>query len=99
MRIASAPYIVNLNKPEAARKQSGQAQAAAPSQPVAKARSYDRVEISPRARELERLKRDLQALPEVRLDRVALAKQNLQGGGYRVEPTYLAQRIMEAFGK
>jgi negative regulator of flagellin synthesis FlgM len=99
MRIEGSAYVVDLSRAQAPAQGSrvtGPVQAApAPS----RLRSLDRVEISPKAREMERLKKDLAALPEVRLDQVALAKQNLQYGGYRVDPAVVAQKMMESFDR
>ena len=97
MRIENAPYVVDLSRPQAVRKENPQAGAVQGSTGPARVRSLDRVEISPKARELQKLKQDLAALPEVRLDRVALAKQNLQNGRYRVDPTALAQSMMDSY--
>lgn len=99
MRIEGSPYIVDLSRPEAVRRESGQPAAVQAGAQPARMRSFDRVEISPRARELETLKRDLAAIPEVRLDRVALAKQQMQYGPYRVDPLIVAQKLMESSGK
>jgi negative regulator of flagellin synthesis FlgM len=98
MRIDGAAYIVDLTRPEAVQKESGQAEAVKASRPAAKVASFDRVEISSGSREIERLKRDLAALPDLRLDRVALARQSMQEGGYRVAPDVLATKMMESFG-
>jgi len=98
MRIDGAAYVVDLKRPEGVRKESPQVEAAQGARPAGRVLSFDRVEISPKARELQRLKTELAALPEVRLDRVALAKQSLQEGGYRVDPAVLAQKIMDASG-
>ncbi|OGU10258.1 MAG: flagellar biosynthesis anti-sigma factor FlgM [Geobacteraceae bacterium GWC2_58_44] len=99
MRIEGAPYLVNLSRPEAVRKEGAQPEAVQATPAPARPRSFDRVELSRESRELERLKRELAALPDVRLDRVALAKQNLQDGVYRVTSAVSAQRMMEAYGK
>jgi negative regulator of flagellin synthesis FlgM len=99
MRIEGSAYVVDLSRTQAVRKQGEEAGAVKGAAPPTRLRSVDRVEISPRALEVERLKQDLAALPEVRLDRVALAKQNLQNGGYRVDPGLLAQRMMDSFDR
>ena len=98
MRIDRSAYVVDLSRAQEVRRENQPAQTTEGPRPAGRVLSFDRVEISPKAREMERLKADLAALPEVRLDRVALAKQNLQEGGYRVEPAVLAQKIMDAFG-
>lgn len=92
MRIEGAPYVVDLTRPQAVRGESGSPGGV----PPVRVRSLDRVEISPKARELQKLKQDLAALPDVRRDRVALAKQNLQSGG-RVDPAVVAQSMMDSF--
>ena len=97
MRIEGAPYVVDLSRPQAVRKGSPEPAAVQGAAQPGRLRSPDRVEISPKARELQKLKQDLAALPEVRLDRVALAKQNLQYGGYRVDPKVVAQSMMESY--
>jgi negative regulator of flagellin synthesis FlgM len=97
MRIEGAPYVVDLSRPQAVRGENADAGAVQKAAQSGRVRSLDRVEISPKARELERLNKDLAAIPDVRLDRVALAKQNLQYGGYRVDPTLLAQSMMDSF--
>ena len=98
MRINGAPYLVDLSRSGALHKENGAAQAPQQTPAAQKPRSLDRVEISAQGREVERLKREMESIPEVRLDRVALAKQSLQDGSYPVAPTVLAQRIMEAYG-
>lgn len=98
MQISGAPYVVDLGRPQAAAAESKAAQAVQGASPPARVLSFDRVEISPRMREIDRLKRDLSELPELRLDRVALARQNLQAGGYRVDPAIVAHNMMKAFG-
>ena len=95
MRIQSAPYIVDLSGPQAVRNKQAQA-AAVQGTAQPRPRVADRVEISPRARELQKLKQDLVSLPDVRPDRVALAKQNLQYGRYRVDPTAVAQSMIDS---
>jgi negative regulator of flagellin synthesis FlgM len=99
MRIEGAAYVVDLSRTEALRREQVEPGAVQAAAAPSRVRTIDRVEISPKARELERLKKDLAAIPEVRLDRVALAKQNLQYGGYRVDPKDLAQKMMESFDR
>ena len=96
MRIEGAPYVVDLSRPQAVRSGSPAPGAVPGGAQPSRVRTLDRVEISPQARELQKLKQDLASLPEVRLDRVALAKQNLQYGG-RVDPAVVAQSMMESY--
>jgi negative regulator of flagellin synthesis FlgM len=108
MRINGAAYVVDISRQApAGESAAAEANESTASQGAAavdgrrsgasRGRSIDRVEISPDHTELEKLKRDLAALPELRLDRVALAKQSLQEGGYRLAPRVLAQKMLEAF--
>lgn len=100
MRISSPPYLVDLNTTREVRQAS---ETAAPPAPKAVSKrapnSTDHVAISSQSREIDRLKQELAALPDVRLDRVALAKQQLQQGAYRVDPKLLAQKMLESTGK
>jgi negative regulator of flagellin synthesis FlgM len=98
MRIDGSAYVVDLSRTEAVPGETGAAAAVQGSRPAAGVNKFDRVEISSAHPKLEQLKRDLDALPDVRLDRVALARQTVQDGSYRVEPGVLAQKMMEAFG-
>ena len=98
MVIDGAAYVVDLARPEALQKESVPAETAPERRPARRVRSFDRVEISSQGRELTRLKREMAALPDVRLDRVALARQTMQNGGYRVAATDLAQKMIDAFG-
>jgi len=97
MRIEGSAYVVDLSRSQAVRREQQPDVAAAQAPQPSRVRTLDRVEISPKAREIGRLKKELDQLPDVRLDQVALAKQNLQYGSYRVDPTVLAQKMMESF--
>ena len=97
MRIEGSAYVVDLSRSQALRKENTPVEATQEARPAARVLTFDRVEISSQVREMQKLKGELDALPDVRLDRVALAKQNLQNGGYRVEPSVLAQKMMDAF--
>lgn len=97
MRIEGSAYVVDLNRSQQVRNEAKQTQAVQGSRPAGRVISFDRVEISSRARELEKLKTEVDAMPDLRLDRVALAKQNLQDGSYRVEASALAQKMMDAY--
>ena len=98
MRIEGSAYIVDLSRPEAVRREGAAPGAVQGPAQTSRVRTLDRVEISPKARELERLKKDVAALPEVRLDRVALARQQLQYGSYRVDPQIIAQKMVQSIG-
>ena len=99
MRIEGSPYVLDLHRTQQVRSDTQPSQAVEGSRPAGRVISFDRVEISSKARELQRLKDEVAAMPDVRPDRVALAKQNLQDGSLRVEPSVLAQKMMNAYGK
>ena len=94
MRIDNPPYLVDLKQTQ--QLPQALASSASPAQSLASkaaAKSVDQVAISSGTREIYRLKQQLSALPDVRLDRVALAKQQLQQGG-RLDSTLLAQKML-----
>ena len=89
----SPPYIVELKRPEPLK----------PDEPVlplqktdspAKPLSQERVVISANMREIERLRQQMEAIPEVRLELVALARQQIQNGSYRADPAEIALKMM-----
>jgi negative regulator of flagellin synthesis FlgM len=90
MKIADqgAVQIIDVyhGEPAAARQQGGEAP---------KGHRADTIEISPRARELDRLKKSLDNLPEARMDRVALMRQEMAQGNYRIDAEAIATRIIE----
>ena len=95
MRIEQAPpYIVKIRGSEPV--------AAAEAAPVreqnrtAKGPVQEVVVISPRMREIAALREQLSTLPEVRTERVALAKQQMQYGPYRIEPGEVAQKLVDS---
>ncbi len=96
MLINASPYVADLQRSREAREVSSGTplkSAGAVDSP-----GLDQVEISSPSSELARWKQRLDALPDVRLDRVALARQQVQQGGYQVDPKLLAQRMMESVG-
>lgn len=97
MRISGSAYVVDLARTTPAPKESGSAVAVQAQKPAGRVISFDRVEISSKARELEKLTQAVAQLPDIRMDRVALAKQNMPGGKYRVDPAVLAQKMMDTF--
>ncbi|GFO65356.1 flagellar biosynthesis anti-sigma factor FlgM [Geomonas paludis] len=97
MRIEGSAYVVDLNRSQQVRNDTQQTQAVQGSRPAGRVIPFDRVEISSQARELQKLKAEVAAMPDVRMDRVALARQNLQNGAYRVEASALAQKMMDAY--
>lgn len=97
MRIEGSAYVVDISRSQAIRKENSQAEGAQGARPPARVITFDRVELSPKAKEMQKLKGDLEQLPEVRMDRVALARQKLQDGSLRVEGATLAQRMLDAY--
>lgn len=67
------------------------------SQPQAQAQPVgEKVEISPQAREIQKLKEILEQMPEVREKRVEELKGLIQEGRYKVDLEKLSDRILEA---
>lgn len=97
MRIEGSAYVVDISRSQAIRKENTQTEAAQGARPPARVITFDRVELSPQAKEMQKLKGELEELPEVRMDRVALAKQKLQDGSLRVEASTLAQKLLDAY--
>lgn len=94
MRIEAPPFVVDIKGAQALKPASP----AAVREPDGAARreSQERVVISPRMREVEQLREQLAALPEVRTDMVALARQQMQYGPYRVDPAEVARKLVDS---
>lgn len=60
-------------------------------------RQTDIIEISPATREIDALKKSVATLPEMRLDRVALMKQQLGFGTYKIDAELVAARMIENY--
>ncbi len=56
----------------------------------------DTLEISDRARELARARQAAEDAPDVRADKVAAIKQQIEDGAYSVSPEALAQKLLES---
>ena len=97
MQINTPAYEVELQLTGDSRATSGnKASTSLRSATAFATKSVDLVDISSRSRELARLKKDLSALPDIRLDRVALAKQQLQQGTNQVDSSQLAQKMVDS---
>ena len=70
MRIEGSPYVVELSRPQAVRRESAETGTVPEAAQAGRLSSVDRVAISPKARELQRLKQDLAELPEVKKENV-----------------------------
>lgn len=92
----SPAYLVNIKGTQAPQAATATSAAAASGR-VASASSGssgDRVVFSTKNQEIERLKSALNGIPEVRPEKVALAKQKLAAGSYRVDSGSLAQSVV-----
>jgi len=58
----------------------------------------DSVEISERARELARAQRAVEAAPDMRADKVAELKQQIEDGTYNVPAEALADKLLDGEG-
>jgi|GEM_PF-1388332 negative regulator of flagellin synthesis FlgM len=56
----------------------------------------ERVEISPQAREIQRLKAALEEIPDVRQKRVDEIRKLIQEGRYRVDLDAVSDRLLQA---
>jgi negative regulator of flagellin synthesis FlgM len=57
----------------------------------------DRVELSTRKTEIDKLKKTVESMPDVRAEKVEALKQQLADGSYRVDGVKVAQKILENF--
>jgi flagellar biosynthesis anti-sigma factor FlgM len=56
----------------------------------------DRVELSTRKGEIEKLDKAVKALPDVRSERVAALKQQIADGSYQVDPKDVAAKMLQS---
>ncbi len=75
---------------------SGKENQAVPADNV-KSPQQDRVELSTRKDEIEKLKNTVAAMPDVRSDKVAALKQQISAGTYRVDGVKVAEKMLEDF--
>ena len=80
-----------------AERGNNQAQAKTDPQSV-RSSSSDSLEISDRSRELARARQAVDAAPDVRADRVAEIKKQIEAGTYSVSPEQLASKLMGTDG-
>jgi len=57
-------------------------------------KSPDRVDLSMKKREIEQLKEKLAGLPDVRAERVAALRQQIEEGSYRVAGRDVAEKML-----
>jgi negative regulator of flagellin synthesis FlgM len=70
-------------------------QPAEPSEPRLPARRPDRVELSDDAEHLRRTREEAAAAPDVRAERVAALKEQIQAGAYQIDDTALAEKLLD----
>jgi flagellar biosynthesis anti-sigma factor FlgM len=61
------------------------------------AQHQDRVELSTQKTEIEKLKKSVESLLDVRSEKVAGIKQQIAEGSYRVDGVKVAQKMLEKF--
>jgi negative regulator of flagellin synthesis FlgM len=57
----------------------------------------DRVELSTQKAEIEKLKKTVESMPDVRTEKVETLKQQLADGSYKVEGIKVAGKMLEQF--
>jgi negative regulator of flagellin synthesis FlgM len=60
-------------------------------------RQLDRVELTTRKGEMEKLDKAVNDLPDVRAEKVAALKQQIDAGTYRVDSTKVAAKMLESW--
>lgn len=65
------------------------------SQPSSQVNEGDKVVLSPRAREVQEIRKMLAEIPEVREDLVAELKGRVESGTYKVDSAKIAARMLE----
>ena len=61
------------------------------------AQPQDRVELSTRKTEIDKLKKTAESMPDVRTEKVEALKQQLADGSYKVEGVKVAEKMLEQF--
>jgi len=59
----------------------------------------DRLVLSPRAREIQRLRSELLRLPEVRKDKVHSLRARIAAGSYQIKPEEVAEKMLAEVGR
>jgi flagellar biosynthesis anti-sigma factor FlgM len=59
----------------------------------------DRVELSTKGTEIDRLKKTMQVAPDFRSDRVAQLKEQIAAGTYRVEGKAVAEKMLQSWSE
>lgn len=63
--------------------------------PAGGAKPGDSVDISPKARELNRAKSLLESVPDIRVEKTEKLKSDIEQGNYEVDAGKVAERIIE----
>ena len=67
---------------------------ATPHEPPKEVVGEDKVVLSPKAREIQEAKRLLDSMPEIREEKVARLKEQIEKGIYRIEEEKIAEKMM-----
>ena len=57
--------------------------------------SEDAVTLSPKAKEIQEAKRLLESLPDIREEKIAKIKQQIDEGDYRIDEKRIAEKMIE----
>ncbi|RMG74945.1 MAG: flagellar biosynthesis anti-sigma factor FlgM [Nitrospirae bacterium] len=60
-----------------------------------KGTAKDNVMLSGKAKEVDQLKKAVEALPDIRTDRVEAIKKAIEAGTYRIEPEKIVNKMFE----
>ncbi len=75
---------------------AGDARVERPGRPDGPAQGADRLELSPRAVEIDRLRTAAETLPEIRQERVDAIREQIRLGRYGVDAEKLARLLVDA---
>jgi len=98
MLINGGGYVADLQRKQAVQPSGAVSGTTAADAASGGEQSQDPISLSSQAKDIARYHQLLAALPDVRLDRVALAKQQVQQGGYGVDADLLAEKMLGGAG-
>lgn len=73
----------------------GQAVPISPAESTQNLKATDQVHLSEKAKEISRLKKIIEEMPEIRTEKVEALKKAIADGQYRIDPLALAGKILE----
>jgi negative regulator of flagellin synthesis FlgM len=94
MKITDKNHFVDLEayiKPITDQRRLG----GSPRQPSREVSKEDKVELSPRAKEMQKAKKLLQAIPDVRNEKITLIKKQVEKGTYKVNGEQTAAKMLK----